>query len=381
MEVPDVVEDGVGGRPTSAISRRRVQRGALSVITTQRTISTRQHPVVDETDPEVTFKTLSRAKAAAAKPSSRTTATRGGIAMASGRVTDWAQCLDIGLNTPTSTPTFGRGAFTPTGSGRGALVLSGSGRDIMKFEDPGYIDVRRNELPTPGRPGRSSRASTMSIDMEVMQNRQRQEMEAKVGAFEKKYELTIEEKMQKLQQEYQRNDNGVKTRQQQMEQDFADVEHQREALKRESVRERTILNREREEMKNITSEVQQQPEQQEREMERRIAQQMNEIARRAEKQRCEMAFIRAQQEFELVQKQERQEREIAQKRDLQERRKRDVTERREQERIENYDKSEKLQKYRNNRSNRSVPCGRDNRDWSKKRTCCPTNSSLLVKRN
>ena len=67
-EEPDVVDDGIGDRPTSAISRRRVQRGALSVITTQRTISTRQHPVVDETDPEMTFKTLSRATVVVAKP-------------------------------------------------------------------------------------------------------------------------------------------------------------------------------------------------------------------------------------------------------------------------------------------------------------------------
>ena len=93
----DVVDDGIGDRPTSAISRRRVQRGALSLITTRRTISTRQHPVPvqDETDPQVTFKTLSRATAAIAKQTSRTTATRGGIAMASGRVTDWAQSLHI----------------------------------------------------------------------------------------------------------------------------------------------------------------------------------------------------------------------------------------------------------------------------------------------
>ena len=96
------------------MTKRRVQRGALSVVTTQRTISTLQNPVVDETDPEVTFKTLSRATAAVAKPASRTTATRGGIAMASERVKDWAQTVDIGLNTPTSTPTFGRRPFTPT---------------------------------------------------------------------------------------------------------------------------------------------------------------------------------------------------------------------------------------------------------------------------
>ena len=83
-EEPDVVEDGIDGRTTSVISRRRVRRGALSVFTTQRTISTRQHPVEDETDPGVTFKTLQRATAAVAKPWSRTTATRGGIAIASG---------------------------------------------------------------------------------------------------------------------------------------------------------------------------------------------------------------------------------------------------------------------------------------------------------
>ena len=39
--------------------------------------STRQHPVEDKADPKVTFKTLPRATAAVAKPSSRTTATRG----------------------------------------------------------------------------------------------------------------------------------------------------------------------------------------------------------------------------------------------------------------------------------------------------------------
>ena len=89
------------------------------------TISTRS--VENKTDPEVTFKTLPGATAAVAKPSSRTTATRGGIAMASGRVTDWDQGLDIGLNTPKSTPTFGRGAFTPIISGGGAMALSGSG--------------------------------------------------------------------------------------------------------------------------------------------------------------------------------------------------------------------------------------------------------------
>ena len=71
---PDVVEDGIDVSSKSLISRMGVQRGAMSIITTQRTISMRQHPVEDETDPEVTFKKLTRAAAAVAKPSSRTTA-------------------------------------------------------------------------------------------------------------------------------------------------------------------------------------------------------------------------------------------------------------------------------------------------------------------
>ena len=154
----------------------------MSVITTQRTISTRQRPVEDET--EVKFKTLTRPTAAVAIPCSRTTATGGGIAMASERATDWAQSLDNGLNTPTSTPTFGRGAFTPNISGRGAMALSGSGRGIIKFDDPDYIRVRRNKLATQGRSGRSSRASVRSVDMEELENRLRQEMNEKVGAFE-----------------------------------------------------------------------------------------------------------------------------------------------------------------------------------------------------
>ena len=102
----------------------------MSAITTQRTISTRQNPVEDDTDPEVTFKTLPRTTAVVAKHSSRTTVTRGEWP----RLPDVLQIglsLDIGLNTPTSIPTFGRGPFTPTISGRGAMTLSGSGRGIM----------------------------------------------------------------------------------------------------------------------------------------------------------------------------------------------------------------------------------------------------------
>ena len=156
-----VVEDKISDRTTSAVTKRRVQRGALSVITTQMTISTRKDPVPvqEETDPEVTFKTLPRTTDVVAKPSSRITVTRGGIAMASRRVTDWAQSQDIGLNTPTSSPIFGRGACTPTISRRGAMALSGSGRGIMRLDDPGYFRVRRDEPATPGRSGRSSRAS------------------------------------------------------------------------------------------------------------------------------------------------------------------------------------------------------------------------------
>ena len=75
--------------------------------------------------------------------------------MASGRFKDWAQRLDIGLNTPTSTPTFGHGAFKPTIRGRGAMALCGSGRGIMKLDDPDYIGLRCDEPATTGRSGRS----------------------------------------------------------------------------------------------------------------------------------------------------------------------------------------------------------------------------------
>ena len=207
---PDVVaEDEIGGR-TSAVTKRRVQRRAVSVITTMRTISTRQNPVEDETDPEVTFETLSAPTAVVAKPSSRTTVTRGEIAMASGRVTDWAQSLDTGLNTPTSIPTFGRGAFTPTISVRGAMVVSGSGRGIIKLDEPDYIRVRCNELATPGRSGRSSRASVRSVDMVELESRLLQERNEKVGAFE--------EQLLKIQQDYPQSSDGFQGMQQQDEQ-------------------------------------------------------------------------------------------------------------------------------------------------------------------
>ena len=132
----------------------------------------------------MTFKTLSRATAAFAISPSRTTATRGGMAMASGRVTNWAQSLYVGLNTPVSTPTFGRGAFTPIIRGRGAVALSSSGRGIMRLDDPGYTGVRRNGLATPRRSGRSSSASVRIVDLAELESRLRQEMNEKVGAFE-----------------------------------------------------------------------------------------------------------------------------------------------------------------------------------------------------
>ena len=37
-----VVQDEIGGRMTSVVTKGRVQRGAMSIITTQRTISTRR---------------------------------------------------------------------------------------------------------------------------------------------------------------------------------------------------------------------------------------------------------------------------------------------------------------------------------------------------
>ena len=165
---------------------------------------------MDETVSKVTFKTLSRATAAFAKLASRTTATRGGIAMASGRVTDWAQSLDIGLNMPTGTPTFGCEAFTPTIGGRGAMALSGSGRGIMRLDDPGYIGIRRGEPATPGRSGRSSRASVRSAHMAELESRLRQEMNEKVGAFE--------EQLRKMQQDYPQSADGFQGKQQQGQQ-------------------------------------------------------------------------------------------------------------------------------------------------------------------
>ena len=56
----DVVEnDEAGDRPISVVTKRRVERGSMSAITTQRAISTRQHSVDEEADPEVTFKKTS----------------------------------------------------------------------------------------------------------------------------------------------------------------------------------------------------------------------------------------------------------------------------------------------------------------------------------
>ena len=108
----------------------------------RRTISTRQHPVKDEDDPEVTIKTMLPGATAAAKPVSRTSIVRGGLTMVSERVADWtSQSLGVGCDTPTGISTGGRGAFTLTTSGHDALALFGGGRGIMKLDDPAYIDV------------------------------------------------------------------------------------------------------------------------------------------------------------------------------------------------------------------------------------------------
>ena len=90
-------------------------------------------------------------------------------------------------------------------SRRGALSLSGSGRGVMKLDDPNYIGVRRYEFPTPERSGRSSsRASTISVVIEELENRLRQEMIEIVGAFA--------EQLRKIQQEYQENADEVHMR-------------------------------------------------------------------------------------------------------------------------------------------------------------------------
>lgn len=78
--------------------------------------------------------------------------------------------------------------------------------------------------------------------MKEMKNRLQNEMkgEEKVEAFEMQ--------LQTLHQEYQQNAVGIKRKQQQVEQDYAEVECQGEALTRESDIERTILDRKRDEM-------------------------------------------------------------------------------------------------------------------------------------
>ena len=122
------------------------------------------------------------------------------------------------------------------------MALTGNGRGIMKLYDPDYIGVRRNELPTPGRSGLSSRASTMSLNIKELENRLRQKMD--------------EKQLQMMQHEYQHYADGAQKRQQQAQQDFADVEHRRKESERESAREQIIFDRERDEIKKIKNEFQ-----------------------------------------------------------------------------------------------------------------------------
>ena len=104
------------------------------------TILTRQHPSEDEADSEVPFKTsLPGETAAAAKPTTRTSATRGGITVVSQTVTDWTKSQHIGLEMQTITSAFGRSLLTPTIIGRDVSALYRSGQDIMKLDNPGYI--------------------------------------------------------------------------------------------------------------------------------------------------------------------------------------------------------------------------------------------------
>ena len=113
----------------------------------------------------------------------------------------------------------------------------------------------------------------MSLNIEELEIRLRQEMDEKVGAFDKQLRM--------MQQEYQHNADGARKWQQQAEQDFDEVKYRREASERETAREQTILDRERDEIKIIKNEFQQQREQQEHEM-GRMVQQMSEIAWRVE---------------------------------------------------------------------------------------------------
>ena len=88
-----------------------------------------------------------------------------------------------------------------------------------------------------------------SVDAEELKNQLGKEMEEKVGAFEKKYERTINI--------YQKNADGVQKRQQQVERESATVERRGEVLKREPVTERTIR-----EVQKSKNELRQQREQQ-----------------------------------------------------------------------------------------------------------------------
>ena len=155
------------------------------------------------------------------------------------------------------------------------MALSGSGRGIMKLDDPSYTGVRRNELATSERSGRSSRASVRFVDMAELENRLRQEMNEKVGVFE--------EQLRKMQQDYPQSADRFQRMQQQEEQ--------------VSASERNELTLQQDEEKMVKIELLQQRQQQESQIEQMKAQQISDIARRMKPQQREMAQIREQQEF------------------------------------------------------------------------------------
>ena len=85
----------------------------------------------------------------------------------------------------------------------------------MRLDDPDYIGVKRDKSATPGRSGRSSRASLRSVDMAELKNRLRQQMDEKFGAWEKQ--------LRKMQQDYPQSAGGFQRMQQQEELVLANV--------------------------------------------------------------------------------------------------------------------------------------------------------------
>ena len=88
-----------------------------------------------------------------------------------------------------------------------------------------------------------SRTLMMSVDIEELENRLRQEMNEKVVAFERQ--------LRKMQQEYQQNADQVHMMQQQVEQDSLEVGDRREALEQASASERAELTRQSDEIKRV----------------------------------------------------------------------------------------------------------------------------------